>query len=134
MKYTVRIVSLIIICPLCDSYLRYTLPWGSVVWDPISVKKAFYNFTDTGFGNSTEVKESKAISKVGADFCNGIRSDVIKVPPRNWPVSLRAGFPGGASGKNPPDNAGDVRNIGLVPGWEDPLEKEMATHSSILAW
>ena len=20
------------------------------------------------------------------------------------------------------------------PGWEDPLEKEMATHSSILAW
>ena len=26
------------------------------------------------------------------------------------------GFPGGASGKNPPDNAGDVRDIGLVPG------------------
>ena len=97
------------------------------------MKKAFYNFTDTGFGNSTEVKESKAISKVGTDFCNGIRSDVIKVPPRNWPVSLRAGFPGGASGKNPPDNAGDVKNIGLVPGWEDTLEKEMATHSSILA-
>ena len=23
---------------------------------------------------------------------------------------------------------------GLIPGWEDPLEKEMATHSSILAW
>ena len=22
----------------------------------------------------------------------------------------------------------------LSPGWEDPLEKEMATHSSILAW
>ena len=22
----------------------------------------------------------------------------------------------------------------LFPGWEDPLEKEMATHSSILAW
>ena len=22
----------------------------------------------------------------------------------------------------------------LTPGWEDPLEKEMATHSSILAW
>ena len=30
-----------------------------------------------------------------------------------------------------PANAGDV---GLVLGWEDPLEKEMATHSSILAW
>ena len=33
--------------------------------------------------------------------------------------------------KNPPANAGDM---GSVPGWEDPLEKEMATHSSILAW
>ena len=33
--------------------------------------------------------------------------------------------------KNPPTNAGDaVRSL----GWEDPLEKEMATHSSILAW
>ena len=102
MKYTVRIVSLIIICPLCDNYLRYALPSGNVVWGPISVKKAFYNFTDTGFGNSTEVKESKAISKVGADFYNGIRSAVIKVPPRNWLVSLRMGFPGGTSGKNPP--------------------------------
>ena len=29
--------------------------------------------------------------------------------------------------KNPPANAGDM-------DWEDPLEKDMATHSSILAW
>ena len=38
--------------------------------------------------------------------------------------------------KNPPANAGDVRDMGLMPGsgWEDPLEEEMATHSSILAW
>ena len=28
-------------------------------------------------------------------------------------------------------NAGD---LGSTRGWEDPLEKEMATHSSILAW
>ena len=33
--------------------------------------------------------------------------------------------------KNLPVNAGDaVRSL----GWEDPLEKEMATHSNILAW
>ena len=25
-------------------------------------------------------------------------------------------------------------DVGLIPGWKDPLEKEMATHSSILAW
>ena len=34
------------------------------------------------------------------------------------------GFPGGLAVKNLSDNAGDA----------DPLEKEMATHSSILAW
>ena len=33
--------------------------------------------------------------------------------------------------KNSPANAGDM---GLISGQEDPLEKEMATHSSILAW
>ena len=33
--------------------------------------------------------------------------------------------------KNPPGNAGDV---GLILGHEDPLEKEMVTHSSILPW
>ena len=33
--------------------------------------------------------------------------------------------------KNPPANA---RDVGLIPGLEDPLEKEMATHSNILAW
>ena len=33
--------------------------------------------------------------------------------------------------KNPPANAGD---LGLIPGWEGPLEKGMTAHSSILAW
>ena len=44
------------------------------------------------------------------------------------------GFPGGASGKDQPANAGDARETGCSLGWEDPLEEEMATHSSILAW
>ena len=35
------------------------------------------------------------------------------------------------SGKESSCNAGGV---GLILGQEDPLEKEMATHSSILAW
>ena len=37
-------------------------------------------------------------------------------------------------GKNPPANAGDKRDASLSLGWEDPLEKRMASHSSILAW
>ena len=35
---------------------------------------------------------------------------------------------------NLPASAGDVSDAGCTPGWEDPLEEEMATHSSILAW
>ena len=35
--------------------------------------------------------------------------------------------------KNPPANAGYIRDVGSVLGWEDPLGEDMATHSSILA-
>ena len=44
------------------------------------------------------------------------------------------GFPGGSVVKNLPANAGDTRDAGLMPGQEDPLEKEMTTYSSSLAW
>ena len=44
------------------------------------------------------------------------------------------GFASGAVVKNPPASAGDARDMGSILGWEDPLEKKMATHSSILAW
>ena len=37
------------------------------------------------------------------------------------------GFPGGSDAKESASSAGDL-------GWEDPLEKGMATYSSILAW
>ena len=56
--------------------------------------------------------------------------------PKDWTcgshISCLAGdFPGSSDGKASAYNAGDlVRSL----GWEDPLEKEMATHSSILAW
>ena len=41
------------------------------------------------------------------------------------------GFPGGSDGEESASNAGD---LGSIPGSEDPLEKGMATYSSILAW
>ena len=44
---------------------------------------------------------------------------------------LPEGSPGGSVVKNPPASAGGA---GVTLGWEEPLEKEMATHSSILAW
>ena len=36
--------------------------------------------------------------------------------------------------KNLPVSAGDIRDTGSIPGLERSLEKETATHSSILAW
>ena len=52
-----------------------------------------------------------------------VTSDMQMTPPL-W------GFPGSSDGKA---SAYSARGPGLIPGSEDPLEKEMATHSNILA-
>ena len=44
------------------------------------------------------------------------------------------GFQGGAVVKNLPANEATQELWVPSLGWEDPLEKEMATHTSILAW
>ena len=44
------------------------------------------------------------------------------------------GFPGGSPVKNPPAIQEAQETQGWSLGQEDPLEEEMATHSSILAW
>ena len=44
---------------------------------------------------------------------------------------LTLGFPGGSDGRESAWNVGDPSSI---PGLGSPLEKEMATYSSILAW
>ena len=36
--------------------------------------------------------------------------------------------------KNVPANAGNAKDVSSIPSQEDPLESEMASHSSILAW
>ena len=46
-------------------------------------------------------------------------------------MKLSVGFPGVSDGKESSCNAGD---LGLMPGLEDTLEKEKATHSNILTW
>ena len=46
------------------------------------------------------------------------------------PTPVFLGFPGGSAGKESVHNTGD---LGSIPRLESPLEKETATHSSILA-
>ena len=60
---------------------------------------------------------------------------ILSVYPRT-----EEGFPAGSvvkkklkKKKNLLASAGDSENGGLILGWEDPLEEEVATHSSILA-
>ena len=55
------------------------------------------------------------------------KRDKLRYRDESQNSGLLLGFPGGSEVKMSASNAGD-------PGWEDPLEKEMAIHSSILAW
>ena len=47
---------------------------------------------------------------------------------------VNGGFPGGASGKEPTCQSRRHKRRGFNPSQEDPLEEEVATHSSNLAW
>ena len=49
----------------------------------------------------------------------------------NLKILIRMGFPSVSEGKESVCNA---RDLALILGQEDPLEKEMATYSSVLAW
>ena len=62
-------------------------------------------------------------------MCPVVRSSFLSPGSFIEGVKLDHGFPGSSDCKESACNAGDlVRFL----GWEDPLEKGMATHSSIL--
>ena len=48
-----------------------------------------------------------------------------------YPLLSHKVLPWWLNGEESACNTGDA---GLIPGWGRPLEKEMATHSSITAW
>ena len=43
-------------------------------------------------------------------------------------------FPGDSMVKSMPADAGDIRDVNRSLSGQDPLEEEMTTHPSILAW
>ena len=57
-----------------------------------------------------------------------MRNDLKQLP------YIQLGFLGGSVVKNLPANAENIGDAGSIPGSGRSLEKEMATHSSILAW
>ena len=69
-----------------------------------------------------------AINNVGNEvFWEEIRNPILE-------TMILTSFPGGSMVKNPPAiKERQDKWVGLL-GWKDPLEKEMAIHSSILSW
>ena len=71
--------------------------------------------------------------KGGQEMGDGVEGDWhAKCSQKNNPsLIFKPGFPGGPVVKNPPA----MQEMGVQSlGQENPLEKEMATHSSILTW
>ena len=73
-----------------------------------------------------------------SEWIQQVSSNLSRVPVSNTftgnlshVMNLLGSFPGGSVVKNPP--AMQETWVWSL-GWEDPLEKEMATHSNILAW
>ena len=63
--------------------------------------------------------------------CSQHKKDVIIILCDEVKQHCCKGFPGGSNCEESTCNIGDP---GFIPGQNDPLEKGMATHSSILAW
>jgi len=80
-------------------------------------------------------KEEKTSHTLGGLISSTFNQQVINTGIRNsMVVQWFKGFPGGSVVKNPPANAGDTADLGLILGQKGPLEKEMTTHSNIHAW
>ena len=82
------------------------------------------NSSSSWWTGKTGVLQSMGLQRVRRDWATEL----------NWTWCLR-GFPADASGKEPLSaNAGDLRYGVWSLVQEDPLEEEMATRSSYLAW
>ena len=99
------------------------LSWLSVFYSrfgDLDKLSAHSHLWEGGLGDSSCVPFFRVVS------CSWLPVSWVSSPSPN-PL----GFPGGSDGK---ESACNARDPGSIPGWGISLEKEMATHSSILAW
>ena len=101
---------------LVPELISFSTPWSSQL-NPLIAE----------MGGVHLARPWKLLGKVSLHFCLGFFLDKIEKNGTN-------GFPGGIVVKNPPASAGDARDTGSILGQEDPLVKELATHSSVLVW
>ena len=63
------------------------------------------------------------------------KGGIVVSPKRSFEKCTESkSFLSDSAGKDSSCNAGDIGDMGLIPGSERSLEEEMAAHSSILAW
>ena len=63
-----------------------------------------------------------------------MNSTIVEHPQSLVPMGIPGASQVALEVKTRPANAGDVRDTGSIPGTGIPLEKEVATRSSTLAW
>ena len=77
------------------------------------------------------IVEEKGFFCLLINYISSIQSSILSLSSHLCLAIFQTGFPGGSVVKNPPaKQKTQVRSLGQ----EDPLERGMATHSSILAW
>ena len=101
----------------------------------------FFFFFNNNFASFFPLHESTQVSFLssgvrnwGTSFitdclCSFVHSLILS-PPFNTNEASQLAL----MAKNPPASAGDVRDVGSIPGSGRSLEEGMATHTSILAW
>ena len=88
--------------------------------------------SDAGLSNVFHLETSILLFTVfHKDMCIACLAIILIILKTPLPILDLIHFPGGTSGKESACNAGD---LGSIPDREDPLEKKMATHSSLPAW
>ena len=90
--------------------------WGCCLWRLLLV--------EGGAGGAPKVRGTRLASPTPISF-------ILSASTIRYQVKERLGLPRWLSGKASACQAGDVIE---ALSWEDPLEKEMATHSNLLAW
>ena len=93
------------------------------VWDPMDCSPpAPLSILEPGaissFGGSSQPRDQTRVSCIAGRFFTNWTTREAQVA-QMW--------------KNLPTSAGEVRDVGSIPGWEDPMEG-MTTYPSILAW
>ena len=120
-----------VFCPLIISFNHHnSMQWVHLYSPPL------YREGNWGMEKSSNLPEGSQLTRWWSVIWTQAAVVYSRVP--YWYIVMatgRGGFPGGASGKEPACNAGDIRDAVLIPGLgRFPWRRTWQPHSSILSW